>query len=541
MKKILVVLLVLAVATGVFAQEGEWSFNGTAEVGFVVDLDPGPNGNVGAPTPADKPLATSNGTQWNRTFDGWDGIKGQLGINYNRDAFGAGLQITDITEDKALVGSLSYGGENFNFSAKSDLANLIKGDSSFNQLWGNYTFLNGLVFLEASYVRGWAGDQFWASDTTGAFRNYNGRSSEIIAGPFVDKHTFTMTDGGDGPWSSSYIAADVRLQGLNFGVMIRDIFQKDRDYSIDRNGDVTYGTSGKKADAPNGPFDVTFPMTFVDDVLKEMIFGIKFEMNPIEVAAQFLVKDYGVYLGGKWFVGPVTVGLSYMGILGETRLVNIKTDKGYVFKEAKQTDEDLITEYLLLAAGVDPADLLDDDGNPLINSGEDKLTYGSKITKKTYKATENINMKVGASVNYDAEGFGASIKGFLAMKGNKSKEFTGWAGEKNNGSIVGGYISQIGVEPGFYYNVIPTHLRFTLDAGFYFFSFFAKDKEVTDGVNTVQFALQPTLFWNFLGTGAGGYGGTGIFIRYRLVGGDSTKYAQLPVNNKFDVNFKWSF
>jgi len=536
MKKILVVLLVLAVAGGVFAQEGEWSFSGTAEFGVGVDLDPVPFADdvVG-----DKPLATSSGTQFHRNFGGYQGIRGQLGINYNREGFGAGLTIQDMVEDPTLIGSLNYGGENFNFGAESNVSDLIDNQANFKKLWGNYTFLDGLVFLEASYSRGWRGDQFWASDTTGAFRNWNGRGNEVINGPgengYVDSHTFTQTDGEWGPGGgSSYIAADVRLQGLSFGVMIRDVFLKEKGYSIQPDGSITYGTTGKKANAQNGKYDVTLPVTFVDDVLKEMVFGVKFEMNPIEVAAQFLVKDYGVYLGGKWFVGPVTVGLSYMGILGETRLVGINTNKSYREELGSVEDE----FYQALA---DDLGLVDSKGNPIDFTGPNTLIYGSNITKKTYKATENTNMKVGASVKYDADGFGASIKGFLAMKGNKSKQFTGYEGEKENGSAVGGYISQIGVEPGFYYNVIPTHLQFTLNAGFYFFSFFEKDKEVTDGVNNVQFALQPALFWNFLGTGAGGYGGTGIFIRYRLVGGDSTKYAQLGLTNKFDVNFKWSF
>ncbi|MDR2595867.1 MAG: hypothetical protein LBC76_00960 [Treponema sp.] len=63
----------------------------------------------------------------------------------------------------------------------------------------------------------------------------------------------------------------------------------------------------------------------------------------------------------------------------------------------------------------------------------------------------------------------------------------------------------------------------------------------TNGWNNVQFAITPQLFWNFLGTGAGEYGGTGIAIRYKLVGGDATKARVRGLNNKFDVNFKWSF
>jgi hypothetical protein len=465
MKKILVVLLVLSVATGVFAQEGEFSFSGTAEIGAVIDFDPDPAADESA-------MATSAPSHYNRLYDGYDGIKGSFGINYNRDVFGAGLTIRSVTwGDPQLVGNLNADGENYHFSVESDLTALISGGTSFRQLWGNYNFVNGIVFLEASYVRGWAGDQFWASDTVGAFRNWNGRLDEVIAGPFVDKHTFTMTDGNWEGGPSSYIAADIRLQGLNFGLMIRDIFLGDQGYVLDD------GT------------EVTAPRTFVDDVLKKMIFGVKFDMSPIQVAAQFLMENYGVYVGGKWFVGPVTVGLSFMGILNEK-----------------------VVDYA--------------EGNIYRDNPDDPTEVTSVfVTKKNYVATNATKMKVGGGVNYDADGFGAVVKGFYAIDGD---DF--------------GKTTQIGVEPGFYYNVIPSHLQFKLDAGFYFFGFTDADGEkITDGVNTVQYALQPQLFWNFLGTGAGGYGGTGIFLRYRLVGGDADKNPVIGLNNKFDVNFKLSF
>jgi len=457
MKKILVVLLVLAVAGGVFAQEGEWSFNGAVEMGAVIDLDPIPG--------VDDVQATSSFTHYNRLYDGYDGLKGKFGVNYSRDGFTAGvtLQNRNPLPRASFDGILTYGGENFNFAAEGNLGAITGSGDSWNigrdiiQLWGNYTFLDGLFFLEAAYVAAWKGDQFWVSDKTGAFRGWDGRGDDVIAGPFVDKHTFTMTDGDWEGGPSSYIAADVRFQGLNFGLMMRDIF-------LSEDSHLDGGTD----------------MTIVDDVLKKMIFGVKFEMSPIEVAAQFLFENYGVYLGGKWFVGPVTVGLSFMGILSEREVT-----------------------------AIDPITL-----------------------KHTYEATDATKMKVGASVNYTMDAFGADIKGFYAMLGDKSG--TSGAGDY-------GYISQIGVEPGFYYNVIPSHLRFKLDAGFYFFGYYNNDEKVDSGVNNVQFALQPQLFWNFLGTGAQGWGGTGIALRYRLVGGDAEKFAPISLNNKFDVNFSWSF
>jgi hypothetical protein len=474
MKKILVVLLVLAVATGVFAQEGEWSLSGTAQFGAIVDFDPMPS--------VDGYKATSEATHYNWPYGEFDRLRGQLGINYNWEGVSAGTTLrsrSDRTQGGATwLGNVSYAGENFNFTAESDLTAITTwSDPGISQLWGNYTFLNGVFFLEASYVANWKGNIFWASDRTGAFRNWSGRGDKVI--PMIDQtvlwedgNTFTMIDGGWENGVDSYIVGDVRLQGLSFGLMIRDIFLFDKEWSLLGNGDV---------DRTGLTPATTLPVAFVDDVLKKMIFGIKFEMSPIEVAAQFLMENYGVYVGGRWFVGPITVGLSFMGILNEKEVTHIN------------------------------------------------LT----TLEKTYEKTDNTKMKVGGGVNYDADSFGAVIKGSFAMLGDKSRAATATDPAQ--------YMSEIAVEPGFYYNVIPSHLKFQLDAGFYFYNYYAGNEKVTDDVSTVQYALQPQLFWNFLGTGAGGYGGTGIALRYRLVGGDADKYNPLGMNNKFDVNFCFSF
>jgi hypothetical protein len=477
MKKILVVLLVLAVATGVFAQEGEWSFNGTAEIGAAINFDPAPA--------SDEPVKVIAGPMhYNRLYDDYDGIKGKFGITYNRDVFAAGLTIQSIAWEgdahsyvgayagPSLIGTLTADGENYHFSVESALTEIIDGRPGFRQLWGNYSFMNGVFFLETAYARGWTGN-YWASDTVGAFRRWDGEGDNIIGGdPFRGsihaRNTFTHTDaennadGYNGDSSANYILGDIRLQGLSFGLMMRDIFR------MDWWDDASYGQQY----ADN---------LIVDSVLKKMIFGVKFEMSPIEVAAQFLMENYGVYVGGRWFVGPVTVGLSFMGILNEKVVDTIDT---------------------ITVDGVDYA------------------------TKVNYESTDATKMKVGGGVDYEADSFGAAIKAFFAIQGYDNV----------------GRVTEIGVEPGFYYNVIPSHLRFQLNTGFYFYGYKDKDGEkVTDGVNTVQYALQPQLFWNFLGTGAGEYGGTGIVLRYRLVGGDAKKDPLIPLNNKFDVNFKYSF
>jgi len=200
----------------------------------------------------------------------------------------------------------------------------------------------------------------WDSDRTGAFRNWDGMGNNVIEGdPFKASldgggNTFTQLDGGSVGWAtnSNYIVGDIRLQGLSFGLFMRNIFR---------------------------PADVGVEQIFVDKVLKDMVFGVKFEMSPIEVAAQFLVRDYSVYLGGRWFVGPVTVGLSFMGILAPKSVDTVDY--------AKDAFDD-ITDH---------------------------------VAKITYKSDDITMMRVGGGVDYNADSFGATLKGYLSMMGAKKR------------------------------------------------------------------------------------------------------------------------
>jgi hypothetical protein len=63
-------------------------------------------------------------------------------------------------------------------------------------------------------------------------------------------------------------------------------------------------------------------------------------------------------------------------------------------------------------------------------------------------------MKAGVKVSYEAGSFDVVIQGFL-------RSFTIKVPLKATDTL-------IAIEPNFFYNAIPTHLRFNLNAGFYF-------------------------------------------------------------------------
>jgi len=59
--------------------------------------------------------------------------------------------------------------------------------------------------------------------------------------------------------------------------------------------------------------DKTGDASKMPGMLKQLIFGAKFDMSFFEVAAQLTMQNYGVYFGGQFEQGPVTAGLSFMG------------------------------------------------------------------------------------------------------------------------------------------------------------------------------------------------------------------------------------
>ena len=444
MKKILVVLLVLAVATGVFAQEGEWSLGGNVEIGAFVDF---------SQQVVDKIITT--GSTYNLPYNGWGPIHGTINVAYSRDALKADIDFS-TTRDELLRGQVQYDAGNYALLFQSNLfewagsfwerpnANGYGGPGQNNmreqRLWGYYKLLNEMVTLEAAYASRDNGDGLWTSDTTGAFVKYT-KSKGAFGGSkrysiWPDDQWSLGHALNEQPWATNksfafadrdnYLLADVNLSNLEFGVRLPNVF-------MSHGGDMV--------------------VDLLKDTMKSTLIGLKFNMQPVEVAAQFQMGQYGVYFGGRWFIGPVTVGLSFSGIL-------------------------------------DPDD-------------------------------PQKKMRFGGGVEYNPGVFGAWVKAFYALDGTKTDRDT-----------------QIGIEPGFFYNVIPSHLQFRTSVGFYFTG--GKTSGEKDALD-VGWGVQPELFWNFLGTGAGSYWayGTGMIVRYRLLADNGDK--GMGKTNALDVNFKFSF
>jgi len=451
MKKILVVLLILAVAGGVFAQEGSWSIGSLVEIGTRVDLDPVPDVDDDDP-------ALVDGIAYNN----YDGIIGKLNIGYTKGDITVGLAFSTKGDTGIDV---AFDGDNFkgvfgvsgllplvgNYGYDRDRNPWDKPYGDIGRLWGEFKFLNGVVSLLAAAAG--PDDHYWVSDLSGVYGGTMDYKTDWKAAgnPFWSGDTFTKVD------HDNYLLASLDLGAFNAGVMVPNLF-------FPNNGPWA---SWNKVTGNSGS------TKFIDDSVRHTKLGLSFAQSPLEVAAQFYFEKYGIYFGGKFFTGPITLGLSFQGEL-------------------------------------------DGDGKPLGDAPND---------------ADPKHMRFGGAVDYDSGAFGGGIKAFY----DRAESVTDGVKDEF-------YTTTIGIQPAFFYNVIPTHLQFRLDAGIYFLN----STNGTESSKDTVWGLQPQLFWNFKGTGAGGNYywplDTAIFMRYRMASADvRDTYGVNGSVNFLDVIFKWSF
>jgi hypothetical protein len=250
MKKILVLLLVLAVAGGVFAQEGVWTLGGNVRVGTEITLPDGADlsvvsgsgdwNNRGTLSIGYKigNLSTSVGFEISNSGAGQEGRNGvSLSAEYNSGPFAAKAE-TRLNRVMALTTPAAY----------KDI---------INSLWGYYNILGDLVHLEAAYVG--RDNRWWGSNDTygsGWGNDLNGQDGFLV---------------------------NAHFDAFDLGMLVPNLFEM------------------KPAEA------------FVDKAFKQSVVGFKFTMAPIVFAVNFKFENYGVYFGGTYTAGPVVVGLNFKG------------------------------------------------------------------------------------------------------------------------------------------------------------------------------------------------------------------------------------
>jgi len=199
MKKNLALLLILIIAEGVFAQQGNWSLRGKAAIGTLLNFQ-------------DDPVTVKG-----KAYD--DPINGELNVGYTLKALRLGVSFKNNTSD-SIGAWFYYDAGNYVFTAETSLTSLINNIPNVSRLWGYYKMLKNIITLEAAYNSRDA--EFWVSDKYGAF-------GYPIGGPWPGGDTFTKQDHGN------YLVTDVKLSKLNFGVKLPNIFS---DNAVEFTNDV---------------------------------------------------------------------------------------------------------------------------------------------------------------------------------------------------------------------------------------------------------------------------------------------------------------
>ncbi|MDR1836196.1 MAG: hypothetical protein LBQ89_00895 [Treponema sp.] len=317
MKKILVVLLVLAVAGGAFAQQGSWDISGNAKVGTILDFNTSPIPATG------------------------DSIDGEVSISYSLNGLSASIGFHAFG---AISGSAEYEGNNYKFKVAGNLLEIDPtalsgsdvvgiGTVAPGELWGYYKLVGGMIHLEAAYKgrdNGW-----WSSNDT----------ATLVADVGFN---WANLNGGNG------LLAAIEIANLSGGIILPNLFDNGVAHPLmdDVFKKLIFGFK-IDMDPINfaGQFKVENYGVYIGAEAKfaMLTFGLSF-LGTFETAV-----DAGVGLKIAYDADPLSayIGVA-MGLKGDPLKTNFVINPGFAYK--------VIPDYLLFKVdakfGIGPDDAL---------------------------------------------------------------------------------------------------------------------------------------------------------------------------------------
>jgi len=539
MKKLIAVFVVFAIVTGaVFAQEGSWSLWTNGEIGTRLDFLPwqiDDQAKEGDWRMKDntKPVIIVGAAP----YENYDHVSGKFGLSYRREGVSAGF---DITQQDPLKAWVSFGNDVRGATFATNLWNLFGNDQypSINELFGWYNFLDGKLNVEVTARRGWQGAK-WAT-------------AGVVPG---DQFSVTQND--------NYLLINTNnlVQGLSFGIFLPGMFdmgQNGWSNQMWQSGSTHNSGYGRDSTLDNPASDNVYNFLsssdynrwhsnrsgsrrFVEGTLEQMLLGARYRTGPLGIGTEFQLLGRSWTqdtAGGSPRFNPDLRSRLYLGV---TYDINSQMRAELDFRGFFFTDQDTI-----YWANRD-ADLNNNEAIAALNIGARfQYTDGPMQARLDLIFFNDVNRNGGVNrLNED--------------------NFT------NNG-ISDSRVVENGIfriRPFFRYDIVPTHLRFTLDTKFdiplgeYYLLGNLKPYEPTNTdadrlqrAYSLAFSIRPEFFLNAMGTGAGGWG-NGIAFRYRLEGraygadagpkeesNSDARWEFLKINgitrNSFDVVFKWN-
>ena len=283
MKKSLVFLLILAVAGGIFAQEGSFSWSGAVDVNARMDF-----------LPDDPEIYVIDDAMTAATVDFAYTLGGlELGIGFAAKYFDAD---DGLINDATIGLKAGYTGDNYGLHAEMDfLSSAGLTSAGPTSLWGYYTFLDGGLRLDAAYKGG--GNGIWAV-------------SDIVKDEFFDG--WDKLDGGAGLQFTftgvDSLSVGAQFPFVNFDIPAGDLFE----YFF------TYMTLGGAYD--NGSLGVSLMVALnnIDyaDFGVDFVLGFYYQINDamkinfdaaVSVADEFSMS---IGLGFGYNADPLGVGVT---------------------------------------------------------------------------------------------------------------------------------------------------------------------------------------------------------------------------------------
>ena len=520
MKKLIAILAVFAIMVpALFAQdEGSWSVGGSGRIGTSLNLRPYELRDE-AEVNSEQGVILAGLSPF-ESYHGLGDLNGSLSVNYKKGGLETGLSFNSAGRIRA---SLAYEGGNFGFKASSRLLELLgtydPGNGNLindwvvngDNLFGWYKFMD-VIYLEAAVRNdGWQ-DNIWKVTDNDVFGT-----------------TWTLLSDG----TPSYLRLAVTpIDGLDFGFTLRNLFWNNWRNTSDAYYMGVNSLYAEAGDVQNNNVSPNYRVRLLEEILEQMTLGIKFTTGPVGVALQYGLRGRPEVLtnaDANFLRNVVYLGVGFN--ISNTMRAELDF-RGDFFKSFEQTGERRPD------ASFAPADFGADRGlaePSLENVSRNALQIGGMFRFDSSPLLAELGIRYRNDIwgDDDLRYEGGSVVFRPRVRYNIG----------NNLQLE--MVTSLGIPLSDYF--LASLDQFATDVK----NEHAEDEELSKGgpgniwAPALFYTFEPTLKFNFLGTGAGNWD-TGIGIKYTLGGrmwaGELlNKHVNDPATNLLRVVFQWKF
>jgi len=259
-------------------------------------------------------------------------------------------------------------------------------------------------------------------------------------------------------------------------------------------------------------FFATSSTDFLTESIQRTVLGAKYSTGPVGVAVQFALRGQGQTY--KWDEDE-------SGIVEDAKPINSALYLGLSYKINDQ-----------MSAGLEFRG----------EFGGQKFWLDTDSMKAVFQ--DGAYLGIGAKFDFSQGPFGAGVSFQFKDDDRHGIDFAGMdptdpdfdPADYIRSKESYDHNQQIIISPSVRFDVVENYLRVQFDAEFTLYEAF-KGPAVGDYESKLGYMVQPAIFFNFLGTGAGTWS-TGFWFRWRIEG---VAEAEAHTKNVLQLTFKWQF